>query len=137
MWGLAVPDRAAMQRYSPGGYYEDGYRALHQQGLAMIPYSGQSRGFFSKLAAGGGSGMADDVAALYLSDANRRKLPVIEKVAARHGRSITDVVLAYLLSQPLPTLPIVGASRPEQVEQGVRACSLRLDAKELEALRAA
>lgn len=137
MWGLAVPDRAAMQRYSPGGYYEDGYRALHQAGMAMIPYSGQSRGFFSKLAAGGDSGLAADVAALYLSDANRRKLPVIEKVAARHGRSINDVVLAYLLSQPLPTLPIVGASRPEQVEQSVRACSLRLDAKELEALRAA
>jgi aryl-alcohol dehydrogenase-like predicted oxidoreductase len=46
-------------------------------------------------------------------------------------------VLAYLLSQPLPTLPIVGASRPEQVEQSVRACALRLDPGELEALRAA
>jgi len=137
MWGLAVPDRTAMQRYAPGGYYEDGYRALHEAGMAMIPYSGQSRGFFSKLAARGGSGLGDDVAALYLSDANRRKLPVIESIAARHGASINDVVLAYLLSQPLPTLPIIGASRPEQVKQSVRACSLRLDARELRDLRAA
>jgi aryl-alcohol dehydrogenase-like predicted oxidoreductase len=105
--------------------------------MAMIPYSGQSRGFFTKLAAGDGTGLGDDVAALYLSDANRRKLPVIEEIAARRGASINDVVLAYLLSQPLPTLPIVGASRPEQVEQSVRACSLRLDRRELEALRAA
>jgi aryl-alcohol dehydrogenase-like predicted oxidoreductase len=137
MWGLAVPDRTAMQRYSPGGYYEDGYRALHEGGMAMIPYSGQSRGFFTKLAAGAGAGLGDDVGALYLSDANRRKLPVIEEIAARHGASINDVVLAYLLSQPLPTLPIIGATRAEQVEQSVRACSLRLDAGELEALRAA
>lgn len=137
MWGLAVPDREAMQRFSPGGYYEDGYRALHEAGMAMIPYSGQSRGFFSKLAERGGEGLGPDVAALYLSDANRRKLPVIERVAARHGASINDVVLAYLLSQELPTIPIIGASRPEQLRQSVRACSLRLDAQELLELRAA
>jgi aryl-alcohol dehydrogenase-like predicted oxidoreductase len=137
MWGLAVPDRAAMQRYSPGGYYEDGYRALHEAGLPMVPYSAQSRGFFTKLALGGGEGLGDDVAALYLSDANRRKLPVIERIAARHAASTNDVVLAYLLSQPLPTFPIVGASRPEQVRQSVRACSLRLDQAELAELRAA
>jgi len=137
MWGLAVPDRAAMQRFSPGGYYEDGYRALHERGMPMIPYSAQSRGFFTKLAEHGGEGLGDDVAALYLSDTNRRKLPVIQRVAARHGASINDVVLAYLLSQPLPTIPIIGASRPEQVEQSVRACSLQLDARELEELRAA
>jgi aryl-alcohol dehydrogenase-like predicted oxidoreductase len=137
MWGLALPDRAAMARYAPGGYYDDGYRGLHEEGMPMIPYSGQSRGFFTKLAAGGGAGLGDDVAALYLSDANRRKLPVIDEIASRRKASINDVVLAYLLSQPLPTIPIIGASRPEQVEQSVHACSLRLDARELEALRAA
>lgn len=137
MWGLAVPDRTAMQRYSPGGYYEDGYRALHQAGMPMIPYSAQSRGFFTKLAERGGEGLADDVAALFLSDANRRKLPVIARIAARHAASINDVVLAYGLSQPLPTIPIIGASRPEQVGESVNACSLHLDERELAELRAA
>ncbi len=49
MWGLAEPDRAAMQQFAPGGYYEDGYRALHEAGLTMIPYSGQSRGIFASV----------------------------------------------------------------------------------------
>lgn len=137
MWGLAVPDRAAMQRYSPGGYYEDGYRALHEAGMPMVPYSAQSRGFFTKLAARGGEGLGDDVAALYLSDANRRKLPAIERIAARHAASINDVVLSYLLSQELPTFPIIGASSADQLEESVRACALRLDAQELRELRAA
>jgi aryl-alcohol dehydrogenase-like predicted oxidoreductase len=134
MWGLAVPDRAAMARLSPGGYYEDGYRALHEAGMTMIPYSGQSRGFFTKLAERGAEGLGPDLAALYLCDVNRRKLPVIRSIAARHRATINEVVLAYLLSQPRLTIPIIGASRPEQLRESVRACSLRLDTEELAAL---
>ena len=137
MWGLAVPDREAMARMSPGGYYEDGYRKLHEAGLAMIPYSPQSRGFFTKLAAGGRAAMGDDLAALYLHDANQRKLPVIERIAARHRASLNDVVLAYLVCQPWPTIPIVGASRPEQVRESARACELALSAAEVDELRRA
>lgn len=135
MWGLAEPDRAALQQYSPGGYYEDGYRDLHAAGLTMIPYSGQSRGYFSKLAAG--AELAADIAALFDTPQNRRKLPVIGTIAAHHQTGVSEVVLAYLLSQPLPTIPIIGCSRPAQLRQSARACAVRLDAAELAALRAA
>lgn len=135
MWGLAEPDREAMQMYSPGGYYEDGYQALHNGGLTMIPYSGQSRGFFTKLAGQGEAALADDLRALYLNDANRRRLPVVERIAAERGISINQVVLAYLLSQPALTIPIIGASRPEQLQDSVRACDVQLSADELAALR--
>ena len=133
MWGLAEPDRTALQQYSPGGYYEDGYRELHADGMTMIPYSGQSRGFFSKLAAG--APMTADVAALFDNERNRRKLPAIEAIAARHGCGVSEVVLAYLLSQPLKTIPIIGCSRPEQLRESIGACAVRLDAGELAALR--
>jgi aryl-alcohol dehydrogenase-like predicted oxidoreductase len=135
MWGLAEPDPEAMQRFSPGGYYEDGYRPLHEAGLTMIPYSGQSRGFFTKLAERGAEGLGPDVAALYAGEANRRKLPVIQSIASRHRATVNEVVLAYLLCQPLLTIPIIGASRPEQLRESVRACSLRLGPEELAALR--
>lgn len=135
MWGLAEPDREAMQMYSPGGYYEDGYQALHNGGLTMIPYSGQSRGFFTKLAGQGEAALADDLRALYLNDANRRRLPVVERIAAERGISINQVVLAYLLSQPALTIPIIGASRPEQLQDSVQACAVQLTADELAALR--
>jgi aryl-alcohol dehydrogenase-like predicted oxidoreductase len=137
MWGLAEPDRDAMARMSPGGYFEDGYRALHERGLTMIPYSPQSRGFFTKLAAGGRAAMDDGLAALYHHDANLRKLPVIRRIAESHRASVNDVVLAYLLCQPHATIPIVGASRPEQVRESARACALSLAAAELDELRSA
>ncbi|HUH38729.1 MAG TPA: aldo/keto reductase [Spongiibacteraceae bacterium] len=135
MWGLAEPDREAMQRFSPGGYYEDGYQRLHAEGLTMLPYSSQSRGFFTKLAEQGDAGMPEDLAALYLNDANRRRLPVLQRIAAQRGASINQVVLAYLVSQPWPTVPIVGASRPEQLLDSNAACDLALGQDEISALR--
>ena len=136
MWGLAEPDREAMQMYGAGGYYEDGYQRLHSSGLTMIPFSGQSRGFFTKLAEQGEASLPDDLRALYLNDANRRRLPVVERIAEERGVSINQVVLAYLLSQPALTIPIIGASRPEQLHDSVQACTVRLSADELSALRA-
>jgi aryl-alcohol dehydrogenase-like predicted oxidoreductase len=135
MWGLAVPDAA--HRMPPRGYYEDGYADLHAAGLTMIPYSAQSRGFFTKLAAGGEKSLAEDIAARYLNDANRRKLPVLERIAARHRATLNEVVLAYLLSQPLPTIPIIGCSTPEQLRESVRACAVALAPAELAELRSA
>lgn len=134
LWGLAEPDREAMQMYCPGGYYDDGYQALHAAGLTMIPYSGQSRGFFTKLAEGGEGSLPDDLRALYLNDANRRRLPVVQRIAAAHGVSINQVVLAYLLSQPHPTVPIIGASRAEQLTDSVAACAVTLSRDECAAL---
>lgn len=134
LWGLAEPDRQALQTYAPGGYYEDGYRALHAAGLSMIPYSGQSRGFFSKVAAGGRDALGPDVAALYYNERNLAKLPVVQALAQRHGVSINTIVLAYLTSQPHTTIPIVGCSRPEQLRESIDACALQLGASELEQL---
>jgi aryl-alcohol dehydrogenase-like predicted oxidoreductase len=137
MWGLAVPDRDAIQRIAPRDYYEDGYAAPHAAGLTMIPYSAQSRGFFTKLAAGGEKSLREDLAARYLNDANRRKLPVLESIAVRHRATLNEVVLAYLLSQPLPTIPIIGCSTPEQLRESLRACEISLAPGELAELRSA
>lgn len=138
MWGLAEPDRTAMMQYAPGGYYEDGYRELHQGGLTMIPYSGQSRGIFSKLAAGlTKEAIAPDVAALYFNPANQRKVAVLKAIAAGYGTSVNDIVLAYMISQPLPTVPIVGCSSVAQLQESMQAAAIALDADALRRLKEA
>jgi aryl-alcohol dehydrogenase-like predicted oxidoreductase len=134
-WGLAVPnpEGAAAQGY--GYYYEDGFRKLHQNGLPMIPYAGQSRGFFTKLAEGE-AGLRDDVKAMYLNDANRARLKIVQRLAAKHGVSINEIVLAYLVCQPSQTIPIIGASRPDQLEESVKAVTVKLSSEELSELAA-
>ena len=138
MWGLGEPDRNAMLQYAPGGYYKDGYRELHEAGMTMIPYSGQSRGIFSKLAAGVTvETMAPDIAALYFNEINQRKVAVLKSIAAAHAASVSDIVLAYMTSQLLPTVPIIGCSSVAQLQESMKAAAIVLNADELQRLREA
>ena len=60
----------------------------------------------------------------------------IERVAQARGVSMAEVGLAWLLSRPGVTAPIVGATRLEQLEAALRAMELRLNPEELAALDA-
>lgn len=55
-------------------------------------------------------------------------------VAEKHGVSPQQVCLAWELSLSDAMIPIPGASRPESVEDSLRAVELKLDDDELEAL---
>jgi len=136
MWGLASPDRQAMWTYAPGGYYEDGYQTVHEQGLTMIPYSGQSRGVFSKLAQDrSGASLAPDVSALYFNETNLATLDRLQQMSERKCVSINGLVLAYMLSQSSTTIPIIGASSATQLGESIAGCGLRLTPEELAELR--
>jgi aryl-alcohol dehydrogenase-like predicted oxidoreductase len=129
-WGLAVPNPEGAAAAGYGAYYEDGFQAVHND-LPMIPYSGQSRGFFSKLASGK---VGDDLKAMYDNPGNTARLKVVQDVAKKHSASINDVVLAYLTNQPYQTIPIIGAFRKDQLEETVKAAALKLSADEVKAL---
>jgi 1-deoxyxylulose-5-phosphate synthase len=49
------------------------------------------------------------------------------------GKSLVQVAVAWVLAQPGLTAAIVGASRPEQLDESLAAVQLRLDAEEMEA----
>ena len=60
----------------------------------------------------------------------------VARVAAERGVSPAQVAIAWLLHQPAVTAPIVGASRPEQLDQALAAVDLRLEEPELDTLTA-
>ena len=134
-WGLAAPNTEGAAAVGYGLYYEDGLRSMHEAGLTVVPYSGQSRGFFSKLALGE-EGLRDDLKAMYLNDGNRARMKIVQRLAVKHDASINDIVLAYLICQPHQTIPIIGAGHPEQIEDSVKAVGVKLSAQELAELRA-
>ncbi|WP_380874356.1 hypothetical protein ACFB49_47450 [Sphingomonas sp. DBB INV C78] len=129
-WGLAKPNPEGQAAQGYGQYYEDGFAAVHGD-LTMIPYSSQSRGFFAKIEASGEADLRGDLAQMYLNDTNRARLAAARAVAKRHGVSTNDVALAYLVNQPLPTVPIVGASSPAQIAEAVAAAKITLSPAEL------
>ncbi|WP_226016600.1 aldo/keto reductase [Novosphingobium sp. FKTRR1] len=133
-WGLAKPDVAAAAAQGYQHYYEGEYEALHASGLPIIAYAAQSGGYFTKLARGD---VNEQLAARYGNPANEKRFAAAKALAEKHGVSINEVVLAYLLCQPNATVPIFGGSSVEQIEGSVKAAALKLTEAELSELRAA
>jgi aryl-alcohol dehydrogenase-like predicted oxidoreductase len=62
---------------------------------------------------------------------NMQLVKVLGEIGQRHGRSPAEVAIAWTLRQPAVTGAIVGARRPEQVEEIPGAADFRLSAEEL------
>jgi aryl-alcohol dehydrogenase-like predicted oxidoreductase len=58
----------------------------------------------------------------------------LEAIAAARGVPMAQIALAWLLSKPGVTSPIVGASKPTHLEDAVAALEIKLTAEEIEAL---
>ena len=63
-----------------------------------------------------------------------RILDVMRPIAETHGCSPARVALAWLLHQPVTTSVIIGAKRPEQLEDNLAAVDLQLSPEELKQL---
>ena len=132
-WGLAKPNEGNAMQQGYQLYFEDHGAALKDAGVAIIPYCAQSRGYFSMLEKGD---VAEALQGFYDNPANEGRFAAAKSVAQRHGVTVAEVVLAYLINQPGQVIPIFGASSPERIEESVKAASLKLSADELAELRA-
>lgn len=135
-WGLAKPNEANASAQGYERYFETHGGALKDSGLTIIPYCAQSRGYFSMLEKGGDA-VSDGLKAFYDDPANADRFAAAKTVAARHGVTVSEVVLAYLLNQPGQVIPIFGASSPARIEESVKAVSLTLSADEVAELQGA
>jgi aryl-alcohol dehydrogenase-like predicted oxidoreductase len=61
-------------------------------------------------------------------------IDAMRPIAERHGVSVAQVALAWLLSRPVVTTVIVGAKRPNQLEDNIAATRVKLTADDLAAL---
>ena len=73
----------------------------------------------------------------YWKDAIFEAVDALATYLEPRGKSLTHVALAWVLAQPFITSAIVGASRPEQLEDSLQGVDLTLDAPEREACDAA
>lgn len=55
-------------------------------------------------------------------------------IAEKHSANVASVALAYLLAKPFVTSVVIGAKRPDQLEQNLGAVNLVLDADDLSRL---
>ena len=57
-------------------------------------------------------------------------------VAEKHGVSVAEVALAFVLTKPFVTSVIIGAKRLEQLDANLAAVKVKLDAGDMEKLDA-
>jgi aryl-alcohol dehydrogenase-like predicted oxidoreductase len=73
----------------------------------------------------------------WLNDRGFRVLDALDDIATRHESAVSQVALAWLLSRPSVTAPIVSATSLEQLEELLGAVDLKLDSTALDSLNAA
>lgn len=98
-------------------------------GMAVVAYSSQAHGFFSKLESGAPIGGIDR--GLFDGDVNRQRLERIKRLAQKYDAQINDIVLAYLIAQPFPTIPIIGSKRLDHLQSSMNALRIALSSEEL------
>ncbi len=110
------------------------------QGVGVIPWSPLARGFLAGNRRGADRGdtsraRTDDVAhKLYYSESDFAIADGVAAVAAGRGVKPTQIALAWLLSKPGVTAPIIGASKMAQLDEAVEALSLHLEPAEIASL---
>ncbi|MCD0481175.1 aldo/keto reductase [Streptacidiphilus sp. ASG 303] len=111
--------------------------AAQEYGLGVIPWSplhgGLLGGVIRKQAEGGRRASGRTVDAL-ADTAMRDRVQAYEDLLDKHGLEPGETALAWLLTRPGVTGPIVGPRTPEQLRGALRAVELELDDELLAAL---
>jgi aryl-alcohol dehydrogenase-like predicted oxidoreductase len=112
--------------------------AMQACGLGLLPYfplaGGLLTGKYRRDAAppaGARLSYTTHLAQRYLTDANWAIVQRLEEFCARHGHGLVELAFSWLLARPTLASVIAGATRPEQVEQNVKAAGWPLTAEEL------
>ena len=111
-----------------------------EEGIGLIPWSPLARGFLAGNRTRENHGetsraKTDDFAhKLYYQESDFAVVKRVSEIAKQRGVSNAQVALAWVLHQPGITAPIVGASKPNHLDDALAALNLKLDAKELQAL---
>ena len=126
-------------------YREDEREMLplcQDQGIAVIPFSPLARGWLTRK-----SSQEQNQTERAQSDALTKQrydradniaiVQRVSEVAEARGLSMAQVALAWVLSKPFVTAPIIGATKPHHMEDAIVALSVQLSPEEIQQLKAA
>jgi aryl-alcohol dehydrogenase-like predicted oxidoreductase len=142
---LAASDANALPRYVSlqphynlveRPLYEDALEAVClRHRLGVIPYYSLASGFLSgkyrSEADLGKSAARGRAVAKYLAGKGPNVLAALDTVAAATAATPAQVALAWLMARPGITAPIASASKPEQLDDLVKAATLTLSAAQI------
>jgi aryl-alcohol dehydrogenase-like predicted oxidoreductase len=132
---------ACQERYSLlEREYEPNMAAMVEAyGMGLIPFSPLANGLLAgkyrrngALPAGARLTTTQRMADRYLTDRNWRIVEKLADFCGQRGGTILELAMSWLASRPAVSSIIAGATRPEQLEQNVRAVERTLSAEDLQ-----
>lgn len=150
-WRLAkalwASDKLGVARYdSLQPHYNLAHRAeferelkplCEEEGVGVIPYSPLAAGFLTgkyRREGAPASARAESIQRRYYNDRGFAILDALDQVAAARGLTVAQVALAWLLTQPVITAPIIGANSTAQLDESLGAAGVRLSPEERDKL---
>jgi len=149
MKALAISDRHGWARFdSMQNHYNLVYREEERemiplcidQGVGVIPWSPLARGFLAgnRTKEKGGAttrSKSDEYAHnMYYQDDDFTVVDRLRIVAGQAGCTLPQAAVAWMLSRPGLTAPIIGASKPEHLDQAIEAVSIHLAPEQVKTL---
>ena len=111
---------------------------LKDQGLGLLVWSPLAGGFLSGKFTRDSGDEAARRAKFDFPPVNKEKgfdiLDVAKEIADRHGVSVAQIALAWILANSAVTSVIIGARKPAQLEDNLKAIDVRLSAEDMKAL---
>src|ERR1022692_1861212 len=108
------------------------------EGIGLIPWSPLARGLLARnRQAGTVRSRTDDFAkSLYskTAESDNKVIARLQTLAEAYGVPPARIALAWMLHKPGITAPIVGASKPQHLEDAVGALAIKLPAEEIKYL---
>jgi 1-deoxyxylulose-5-phosphate synthase len=105
------------------------------RGIGVIPWSPLARGRLTRRwEASTARTQTDEFGKTLYPEGDRQIVDQVTKLAEGRGVSPAQVALAWVLSNPVVTAPIIGATKPHHIDDAVAALDLGLTGEETAAL---
>ena len=132
----------SMQNHYNLIYREDERELLplcQDQGIGAIPFSPLARGILARKPTRGLEEtiryQSDDLAkSRYTQDDNLTTVQRVSELAEARGLPMAQIALAWMLSKPVVSSPVIGATKPHHLEDAIAAISVHLSPDEIQRL---
>jgi aryl-alcohol dehydrogenase-like predicted oxidoreductase len=117
------------------GFEIEALPLCRHHGLGVIPYSPLGGGFLTGKYRRGQppplGARAQEVIEHYCNETGWAVIDALDAIAQVHGKTVGQTALAWLLTNPVVTAPIIGANSVSQLRDLLGAVGYRLDAGEM------
>lgn len=103
--------------------------------MLMTPYSSQAKGFLYKLDTFGAEALGEKAQRRFLTPENLAIYERCRKVSGETGLSVAALGLLWLCAQDFPLIPLVGASKPEQLKPLIEAADAEITKEQRDYIR--